>query len=56
MSETLAFAAALDTNMPLRGTIIGGLENLVNSAVTNLQSYTCKYSSALNMVEELMVL
>ncbi|XP_030029400.2 uncharacterized protein LOC115446757 [Manduca sexta] len=39
-SETFAFAAALDTNMPLRGTIIGGLEQLVNSAVNNFQSYT----------------
>lgn len=40
ISETHAFAAALDTNMPLRGTIIGGLEQLVSSAVTNLRSYT----------------
>ncbi|XP_023952626.2 uncharacterized protein LOC112056422 [Bicyclus anynana] len=39
IGETLAFAAALDTNMPLRGTIIGGLEQPVNSAVTNFQTY-----------------
>uniref|UniRef100_A0A2A4K3Q3 VWFA domain-containing protein n=1 Tax=Heliothis virescens TaxID=7102 RepID=A0A2A4K3Q3_HELVI len=39
VSETHAFAAALDTNMPLRGTIIGGLDQLVTSAVTNLQNY-----------------
>ncbi|XP_050347728.1 uncharacterized protein LOC126771723 [Nymphalis io] len=39
IAETYAFAAALDTNIPLRGTIIGRLEEPVNSAVTNFQSY-----------------
>lgn len=42
VAETLAFTAALDTYMPLRGTIIGGLEQPVNSAVNNLQAYTRK--------------
>lgn len=42
VTETYTFAAALDTNMPLRGTIIGGLDTLVNSAVTNFQSYACE--------------
>ncbi|VVD01344.1 unnamed protein product [Leptidea sinapis] len=40
VEETYAFTAALDTNMPLRGTIVGGISDLVNSAVTNFQSYT----------------
>ncbi|XP_050666239.1 uncharacterized protein LOC126966309 [Leptidea sinapis] len=40
VEETYAFTAALDTNMPLRGTIVGGISELVNSAVTNFQSYT----------------
>ncbi|CAH0724807.1 unnamed protein product, partial [Brenthis ino] len=39
IEETYAFTAALDTNMPLRGTIIGGLQGPVNSAVTNFQNY-----------------
>lgn len=42
VAETLAFTAVLDTNMPLRGTIIGGLEQPVNSAVSNFQSYASK--------------
>lgn len=40
--ETLAFATALDSNLRLRGTIVGGLDQLVNSAVTNFQSYMSK--------------
>lgn len=48
VSETNAFAAALDTNMPLRGTIIGGLDQLVTSAVTNLRSYTNDVLNDLN--------
>lgn len=43
ISETLAFTAALDTNMPLRGTIVDGMEQLVTSAVTNLMTYTSEY-------------
>lgn len=43
ISETYAFSAALDTNIPLRGTIIGGLEQLVTSAVNNFQSYTSNF-------------
>lgn len=43
VSETYAFAAALDTNIPLRGTIIGGLQALVTNAVTNYLSYSSKY-------------
>ncbi|KAI8438403.1 hypothetical protein MSG28_010941 [Choristoneura fumiferana] len=39
VTETYTFAAALDTQMPLRGTITGGLDSLVDSAVTNFQSY-----------------
>ncbi|KAJ2947821.1 hypothetical protein O0L34_g9609 [Tuta absoluta] len=39
ISETYAFAAALDTNMPLRGTITGGLNQLVSSAVQSFQNY-----------------
>ncbi|CAH2102610.1 unnamed protein product [Euphydryas editha] len=39
VAETNAFTAALDTNIPLRGTIIGGLQQLVDSAVNNFQSY-----------------
>lgn len=42
-AETLAFSAALDTNMALRGTIISGLDALVQSAVTNFQTYTGIY-------------
>ncbi|XP_026319917.1 uncharacterized protein LOC113230276 [Hyposmocoma kahamanoa] len=38
-AETRAFAAALDSNIPLRGTIVGGLDQLVSSAVNNFQSY-----------------
>lgn len=37
--QTLAFAAALDSNMPLRGTITGGLESLVANAVTNYRTH-----------------
>ncbi|KAL4702983.1 hypothetical protein ACJJTC_008761 [Scirpophaga incertulas] len=48
VSETRAFAAALDTVMLLEGTIIGGLDNLVNSAVTNFQSYTNNNLNDLN--------
>lgn len=53
VSETLAFAAALDTNMPLRGTIIRGLDTLANSAVTNLQSYTSSNLNDMNCVTTL---
>lgn len=42
IEETRAFATALDSNIPLRGTIVGGLDQLVNSAVTNFQSYMSK--------------
>ncbi|XP_041975625.1 uncharacterized protein LOC121730583 [Aricia agestis] len=45
VTETYAFATALDTNIPLPGTIMGGLEELSNNAVSNFQSYT---SSNLN--------
>ncbi|XP_004930218.1 uncharacterized protein LOC101738136 [Bombyx mori] len=48
--ETFAFAAALDTNMPLRGTIMGGLEQLVNSAVTNFQTYSTSNLNDLSCV------
>lgn len=41
-AETRAFAAALDSNIPLRGTIVGGLDQLVSSAVNNFQSYMSK--------------
>ncbi|CAG4979044.1 unnamed protein product [Parnassius apollo] len=47
-SEAYTFAAALDTNMPLRGTITGGLEDLVNSAVTNFQTYTANNLNDMN--------
>ncbi|KAJ8736414.1 hypothetical protein PYW08_007070 [Mythimna loreyi] len=53
ISETNAFAAALDTNMPLRGTIIGGLDQLVTSAVTNLMSYTTSNLNDMNCVTTL---
>ncbi|KAJ8735512.1 hypothetical protein PYW07_007132 [Mythimna separata] len=53
ISETHAFAAALDTNMPLRGTIIGGLEQLVTSSVTNLVSYTTSNLNDMNCVTTL---
>ncbi|CAK1601948.1 unnamed protein product [Parnassius mnemosyne] len=49
-SETYTFAAALDTNMPLRGTITGGLEDLVNSAVTNFQTYTANNLNDMNCI------
>ncbi|XP_045773482.1 uncharacterized protein LOC123872922 isoform X1 [Maniola jurtina] len=48
VAETLAFTAVLDTNMPLRGTIIGGLEQPVNSAVSNFQSYARNNMNDLN--------
>ncbi|CAH2268041.1 jg10351 [Pararge aegeria aegeria] len=50
-AETLAFTAALDTNMPLRGTIIGGLEQPVNSAVSNFQTYARSNLNDLNCAE-----
>ncbi|XP_075971845.1 uncharacterized protein LOC142973741 [Anticarsia gemmatalis] len=53
VSETLAFAAALDTNLPLRGTLIGGLDTLVNSAVTNFQSYLSSNLNDMNCVTTL---
>ncbi|XP_061708773.1 uncharacterized protein LOC133518964 [Cydia pomonella] len=46
--ETYTFAAALDTQMPLRGTITGGFDDLVNSAVTNFQSYASSTMNDLN--------
>ncbi|GBP39810.1 hypothetical protein EVAR_88312_1 [Eumeta japonica] len=39
-TQTYTFAAALDTHMPLRGTITGGLRELVVSAVNNFQQYS----------------
>ncbi|CAH2989442.1 unnamed protein product [Chilo suppressalis] len=39
IGETRAFTAALDTVMPLAGTLTGGIEGLVDSAVSNLQTY-----------------
>ncbi|XP_026732255.1 uncharacterized protein LOC113497022 [Trichoplusia ni] len=48
ISETLAFTAALDTNMPLRGTIVDGMEQLVTSAVTNLMTYTTNNMNDMN--------
>ncbi|KAL0851234.1 hypothetical protein ABMA28_007078 [Loxostege sticticalis] len=38
--ETNAFAAALDTIMPLEGTLTGGLDSLVQSAIRNFQTYS----------------
>ncbi|XP_013177234.1 PREDICTED: uncharacterized protein LOC106124809 [Papilio xuthus] len=49
-SETYTFAAALDTNIPLRGTITGGMEDLVNSAITNFQTYASNNLNDLNCV------
>ncbi|XP_045495801.1 uncharacterized protein LOC123694383 [Colias croceus] len=40
IGESQAFVAALDTSMPLRGTIVSGLDQLVTSAVQNFQTYT----------------
>ncbi|KAI8438407.1 hypothetical protein MSG28_010941 [Choristoneura fumiferana] len=48
VTETYTFAAALDTQMPLRGTITGGLDSLVDSAVTNFQSYASSIMNDLN--------
>lgn len=48
IAETQAFATALDSNLLLRGTIVGGLDQLVNSAVTNFQSYMSKLK---NMID-----
>ncbi|CAH0592398.1 unnamed protein product [Chrysodeixis includens] len=48
ISETYAFAAALDTNMPLRGTIVDGMEQLVTSAVTNLMTYATNNMNDMN--------
>ncbi|CAB3240553.1 unnamed protein product [Arctia plantaginis] len=54
-AETLAFAAALDTNMALRGTIISGLDALVQSAVANFQTYTANNLNDMNCVTTLTV-
>lgn len=45
VAETLAFATALDSSLILRGTIVSGLDQLVNSAVTNFQTYMSKLKS-----------
>ncbi|CAF4791494.1 unnamed protein product [Pieris macdunnoughi] len=50
IGETSAFAAALDTNIPLRGTIVSGLDQLVSTAVENFQSYTTNSLNDLNCV------
>ncbi|CAH2050318.1 unnamed protein product, partial [Iphiclides podalirius] len=50
VTETHTFAAALDTNIPLRGTITGGLEDLVNSAVNNFQTYTTNNMNDMNCI------
>ncbi|CAK1539931.1 unnamed protein product [Leptosia nina] len=50
VSETSAFVAALDTNMPLRGTIVSGLEQLVSTAAENFQSYTTNSLNDLSCV------
>ncbi|XP_068626588.1 uncharacterized protein [Battus philenor] len=50
VSETYTFAAALDTNIPLRGTITGGLEGLVGSAVSNFQTYTTNNMNDMNCI------
>lgn len=42
-AETIAFATALDTNLPLRGSMMTGLSSLVTSAVTNFQNYVGAY-------------
>ncbi|XP_049877845.1 uncharacterized protein LOC126375043 [Pectinophora gossypiella] len=49
-AETYAFAAALDTNMPLRGTITGGLDQLVTSAVSSFQSYMTSNLNDMNCI------
>ncbi|XP_059044829.1 uncharacterized protein LOC131840635 [Achroia grisella] len=40
VGQSEAFAAALNANMPLQGTITDGLNQLVTGAVSNFQSYT----------------
>ncbi|XP_072944091.1 uncharacterized protein [Epargyreus clarus] len=50
ITETYTFAAALDTNMPLRGTITSGLDQLVTSAVTNFQTYASSNLNDLNCI------
>lgn len=42
VDETQAFAVALDSNLLLPGTIVSGLDQLVNSAVTNFRTYMSK--------------
>ncbi|XP_063821062.1 uncharacterized protein LOC135071214 isoform X1 [Ostrinia nubilalis] len=49
-SETRAFTAALDSIMPLEGTLTGGLEGLVQSAITNYQTYTSNTMNDLNCI------
>ncbi|CAH0766811.1 unnamed protein product [Diatraea saccharalis] len=39
VGETRAFTAALDTVLPLAGTLTGGIEGLVDNSITNLQNY-----------------
>lgn len=40
VAQSEAFAAALNANMPLQGTLLTGLNQLVSNAVANFQTYT----------------